>query len=307
VLTTPVIRCLKQQLPSVEIHYLTKPQYATILEASPHISHVHVLDKPLLKKISELKKYNFDVIIDLHRNLRSFILKVILGVPAHSFNKVNFKKWLLVEFKWNILPNTHIVDRYLGTIKPLGVVNDGKGLEYFIPSNIDISDFTLPKEFVAFAIGAQHYTKRLPAPKIVEIANKLELPIVMLGGKEDIKQSIEIEKISTATIVNYCGKLTLHQSAIVLSRANKVISHDTGLMHIAAAFKKEIVSIWGNTIPEFGMTPYYGNEIVENTLFSVPHLRCKPCSKIGFSKCPKGHFKCMQLQDASAIALAVNE
>ncbi|MEM6699004.1 MAG: glycosyltransferase family 9 protein, partial [Bacteroidota bacterium] len=91
-------------------------------------------------------------------------------------------------------------------------------------------------------------------------------------------------------------------SASVVRQAYKVITHDTGMMHIAAAFQKEILSVWGNTIPEFGMYPYYGSQKDRNTTFEVNNLSCRPCSKIGHETCPKGHFKCMELQDTGAIA-----
>lgn len=88
--------------------------------------------------------------------------------------------------------------------------------------------------------------------------------------------------------------MTLNESAALLKQASVVITHDTGMMHIAAAFQKKIISIWGNTVPDFGMYPYLNNEyrnsfkIIENN-----DLSCRPCSKIGFDKCPTGHFKCM--------------
>ena len=77
------------------------------------------------------------------------------------------------------------------------------------------------------------------------------------------------------------------------------------MMHIAAAFQKEIVSIWGNTIPEFGMYPFYKKGINLNTTIQVEHLSCRPCSKIGFEKCPKGHFKCMQEIDEKKIIASI--
>jgi ADP-heptose:LPS heptosyltransferase len=86
-------------------------------------------------------------------------------------------------------------------------------------------------------------------------------------------------------------KLRINQSASLVKSARLVISNDTGLMHIAAAFHKKILSVWGNTSPELGMFPYLpseGSEILE-----VKGLSCRPCSKLGFHACPKKHFRCM--------------
>ena len=89
---------------------------------------------------------------------------------------------------------------------------------------------------------------------------------------------------------NACGKYRLSQSASLISQARYVISHDTGLMHISAAFQKPIVSIWGSTVLDLGMYPYRTKFIaLENK-----KLWCRPCSKIGYSSCPLGHFKCMK-------------
>jgi ADP-heptose:LPS heptosyltransferase len=316
VLTTPVIRCIKQQLPDVEVHYLTKSQYKGILEHNPYIDFLHVLDKPLWKKAIELKHFGFDCIIDLHNNLRTRIIKGILDVPAYSYNKLNFEKSLLVNFKTNNLPNVHIVKRYLDTTKALGVLDDGKGLDYFLPPTFHFNpNIQLPESFVSFAIGAQHITKRLPNEKIVEICKQYGEHLVLLGGKEDAENGEWITQQSGKHVINLCGKLNLNESAYVVSKSEKVITHDTGMMHIAAAFQKEIISIWGNTVPEFGMTPYYGNkeylnsnfetiikDQIRNSKFEIPNLSCRPCSKIGFKRCPMGHFNCMNLQDTKAIA-----
>jgi ADP-heptose:LPS heptosyltransferase len=299
VLTTPVIRCLHEQLPDAEIHYLTKPQYKTVLEHNPYIHQLHVLDKPLVQKILELKQLRFDYIIDLHNNLRTRIIKGIINTTGFSFDKLNFEKWVLVNTKINILPDIHIVDRYMQTVISLGIINDGKGLDYFIPDDITVEN--LPEQYIAFAIGAQHFTKKLPNEKIIDICKNIHQPIILLGGKEDAINGDQIVSLAGKHAINMCGKLSLHQSAYIIKQASKVITHDTGLMHIAAAFKKEIVSVWGNTVPEFGMTPYYGSYSIPNTIFEIAPLYCRPCSKIGFQKCPQGHFRCMYEQDTKTI------
>lgn len=303
VLTTPVIRCLRNQFPDAEIHYLTKPSYKSILENNPYINYLHVLDKPIFQKALDLRAIGFDAVVDLHRNLRTKILKAILTSTNYSFDKLNFEKWLMVNVKMNLLPKVHIVDRYMETIAELGVENDNEGLDYFLPSTVSVNN--LPDNYIAFAIGANHFTKRLPNEKIISICKLINKPIVLLGGKEDELNGNEIAKLSGNHVLNLCGKLSLNESAFVLKNSDNVITHDTGLMHIAAAFQKEIVSVWGNTIPEFGMFPYYGNHKTQHITFNIQHLSCRPCSKIGFDKCPKGHFNCMVMQDEKAIAGSV--
>lgn len=294
VLTSPVVRCLKTQRPDVEVHYLTKKDYAWLLNDNPYIDKLHLLEGNLWKKIIELRKEQFDIVIDLHNNLRTLQIKTGLGVQSHSFNKLNWEKWLLVNLKINALPNVHIVDRYMETVRSLGIKNDNRGLDYFIPYRDIFEREWLPqthqKGYVAFAIGGQHETKKLPVKRMIELCQKINYPIVLLGGKEDLINGQAIEQaLGNELILNACGKYNFNQSASVVQQADIVFTHDTGLMHVAAAFKKKVYSIWGNTIPDFGMYPYQ----TQFVLLENHRLRCRPCSKIGHNKCPHGHFKCM--------------
>jgi ADP-heptose:LPS heptosyltransferase len=301
VLTTPVIRCLKQQVEGAVVHYLTKPQYASIVEDNPNIDKVHIL-KSYEETINELKDEGFDYIIDLHKSLRSWRFKNRLKVMDFSFPKLNREKWLMVHCKKNKLPDIHIVDRYFEAVKLFDVENDTKGLDYCIPEadKVDLNNYCSisSEKFIAFAIGGQHETKKLPAEKIIEICNNINIPVILLGGKEDFENG---ERINTncKNTINLCGKLNLNQSASVIEQSHFVITHDTGLMHIAAALKKNIVSVWGNTIPQFGMYPYLPGE--KSKIFEVEGLKCRPCSKLGHKKCPKSHFDCMMKQDVKGI------
>lgn len=303
VLTTPVIRCLKTQLPNIEIHYSTKSNFGSVLKNNPYIDKLFLLENNDSKLIQELKKENYDIIIDLHNNLRTFRIKKALHTKSYSFNKLNLQKALLVTLKINKLPPIHIVDRYMETINTLGVINDLKGLDYFIEEKDEININTLPQIFStkydAFVIGGQHQTKRLPIHKQIELCHASSNPIVLLGGKEDVEDANKIESHfnDPNKIYNAVGKINLNQSASIVKQALRVFTHDTGLMHIASAFKKEIVAIWGNTVPEFGMYPY----LTKYSNMEVKNLNCRPCSKIGFNQCPKGHFKCMENQNFERI------
>ncbi|MBK5279066.1 MAG: glycosyltransferase family 9 protein [Bacteroidia bacterium] len=312
VLTTPVVRVLKTQLDDVQVHYATKIQFKSIFEDNPYIDKMHYLQNDLTALIRELRNEKFDFIVDLHHNLRSRIIRSALLTKSAGYDKLNVEKWLMVNLKINKLPNAHIVDRYLNTLAPLGVKNDSLGLDYFIPEKDIVPVGWLPEThhqgFVAYAIGAQHTTKKLPVDRMIELCHKINRPIVLLGGKEDEQVGEEIfsffersahsaayekglKELDSKTIIyNACGKCSLNQSASLVKQAQYVFTHDTGLMHIAAAFKKEIFSIWGNTIPEFGMYPYR----TKFTVLENAKLSCRPCSKIGYSKCPKRHFKCMK-------------
>jgi ADP-heptose:LPS heptosyltransferase len=299
ILTTPAIRAAKEQIEDVEIHFATKEKYAGILEPNPHIFKVHRLKDSIGDLILGLREEKFDAIIDLHKNLRTLRIKKALGIPFRSFDKINIEKWLMVNFKWNKLPKKHIVERYMDCLQSLNVKNDDKGLEFYIEEKDRFPrenlDPALREGYYAFAIGAQHMTKILPLEKMLSLCQKSTKPIALLGDENDSGRAEAIirdleEKRGINSPVNYCGTLSLGQTAEVIKYSDGVFCHDSGLMHIAAAFKKPIISFWGNTIPQFGMSPYRSaHKIIENK-----DLSCRPCTKIGFSKCPRGHFKCMK-------------
>ncbi len=308
VLTTPVVRCLKLQL-KAEIHYLTKQAYLPLLEANPYLDRIYCFDKKLEEVLQKLRKERYDAIIDLHKNLRSLRVRLVLGARTLTFDKLNFEKWLLVNLKTNTLPEIHLVDRYMAAVAPLGVENDGEGLDFFLlPERTGTAQGLIPQQpYIAFAIGAAHQTKRLPAELAISVCQAIKKPVVLLGGKEEAAEGAEIARAAGAHVDNACGKLSLHGSALVIKEAQKVITHDTGMMHIAAAFQKRILSVWGNTVPDFGMYPYYGSRhLNKNTTFEVKNLSCRPCSKIGFDTCPKGHFMCMRNQDLATMAALAN-
>ena len=294
VLASPVVRCLKQQLPNVEVHFCTRPDYEPIIAHNPHLSGRYYLSGNLYALIRELRAERFDYIIDLQNTLTTGLIKTALGVRSYSIDKPSFRQWLYVRWKVNAMPDGHIVDRYLAILQPLGVENDGRGLDYFIPYKDEVEIDWLPDthqhDFVAYAIGGQSLTRRLPVLRMIELCLKINFPIVLLGDKADRKAGDEIVRaVGDRQVYNACGLYNLNQSASLLQRARVVFSHDTGLMHVAAAFRKKVYSIWGSTTPQFGFYPY-----------KTPHVRlensglgCRPCSAAATGSCPMKHFKCM--------------
>ncbi len=303
ILTTPVLRCLKKQR-NCSIHFLTKKSFSSLLIANPYLDKIHTIENNYKEILTALKAEQFDYIIDLHKNIRSTRIRRALGVKTISFNKLNIEKWLLVNFKLNRLPDLHLVDRYFQALKPLDIKNDQEGLDYFIPASEKINlhqffqDYPLhlkhTTQYIVLVVGAAHVTKQIPKGKLIELCQAIQHPIVLIGGKNETALGQAITQEAGTHVLNACGQLSIHQSASLIEQAWRVITPDTGMMHIAAAFQKKIISIWGSTVPAFGMYPYYKKGVHENTSIQLANLSCRPCSKIGYAKCPKGHFNCMR-------------
>lgn len=311
VLTTPIVRTVKNRYPNAELHFLTKKNFASVSIDNPYIDQLQLLDDDNSITIEALKQLKFDYIVDLQKNLRSRRIVKALNTRHASFPKLNVRKWMYTNFKINTLPNKSIVERYFEAVKEIGVVNDGQGLNFHIPEEKQTQQDDIPMShwagFVGCVIGGSFATKQLPVTQWQTFATHCPYPIVLLGGPEDRKAGELIANANPGKIYNACGKFNLIESADLVRRARVVVSNDTGLMHIAAAFKKPMVSIWGNTTPQMGMFPYYGYNDLEKNIapqleFSeVQHLSCRPCSKLGHHQCPKKHFKCMQQQDMLAV------
>ena len=311
VLTTPTLRCLKLQVPNAEVHFLSKLAFKAVTEANPYIDKFFYLNNNLNTIITELRKEQYDYIIDLHSNFRTFKIKSLLVCKHLTYKKETFSKFLLTKFGINTMLGRHITDRCLDTLAPFDVVNDGKGLDFFIADKDIVPITDLPAQhrfgFIAIVIGASYFTKKLPVQKLRALCIGITYPIVLIGGKEDIDVGNQVASVDAIKIYNACGKFTLNESADLVRQAKVVISHDTGLQYIACAFNKKVLAIWGGTSPKLDVEPYYGNNnflpttpMYEN--FIVPDLPCQPCSNFGTPTCPKKHFKCMMLQDVEAIA-----
>lgn len=309
VLTTPVLSSIREHLPDAEIHFLTKQSHKSVLVNNTTIDRLYTIEKSIDEVVPELKEQAYDWIIDLHNNLRTKSLKARLKRPYKAFPKLNIQKWLLVKFKWNRMPDLHVVDRYFEAVRHLGVKPNGNKCEFPVEEEVNVHEMfnVEPKSYVAMVVGAKFATKQLPKEKVVELIDGLNFPVILLGGPEDVMFAEQVVELAGKQIINAVGKLSLQGSASVASQAMVVVTNDTGMMHISSAFDVPIVSLWGNTVPELGMYPYRPNQRESFTIHEVKGLSCRPCSKIGYEKCPKGHFRCMNDQNISEIQASIQQ
>ncbi len=278
VLTSPIIRCLRLQKKNVEIHFITKEKYKDVLALNPYLDKVHHYKDNYFELIKKLKDEKYDIIIDLHNNLRSIWLRLNLRTTSYVFKKENFKKFLIINFGINFL-KSHTVTRYFEAIKTLGVVNDKEGLDYFIEPNYNVP-FDINQQYIAWCIGGSYNQKKLSSQQIIEVCDRLESSIVLLGGEEEKKEAAEIiNKSKHNKLYNLCGELTLSESAYLVKNSSVLLTNDTSLMHIGAAFKTPTISFWGCTKPVLGFSPYLNQHS-----FELSSKYKNPCSKHG-QKC----------------------
>lgn len=305
VLTSAVINRISETDPSIEIHYLTKYKFKDLVSNDDRISKVYTIESSLNEIVQELKKERYDHILDLHNNLRTWTLKFKLRRPSTAFRKLNIKKWLQVYFKRSMKGEKHVVDRYLETLKSINIQTSSGKIEFNIKADLDLTKSISFAEgtYYTIAIGAQFETKQIPTESIVFLIESIKKPVVLVGGPMDEDRANHIKVLSNfENIQSVCGKFSLNESAFLIKKSVVLITGDTGLMHIASAFDLPIISIWGNTIPEFGMYPYRPGNENTYSIHQVNNLSCRPCSKIGYHSCPKKHFRCMHEINYEAVA-----
>jgi heptosyltransferase-2 len=312
-LTYPLIKILKEREKDPIIHFLVKEKYSQAIETNPFIENVIKLNSSNQKEVrSTIKSERYDIVIDLQNNFRSHQLYPFnFRSRLYRFKKPTFRKFLLVNFKINLLKNNpSIAVHYIKTIYPN---YQTKSLPLYFEINREKEEQSLkklPHYFNAKIVigvcpGSKHFTKRYPVNLFVEVLRKLihkNYFIALFGGNEDreICQALEIDSY---TVKNFQNENDLFETAALMKKCSVVITNDSGLMHLASLLKIPTVAIFGSTVKEFGFAPIYQKSIVvENN-----NLRCRPCSHIGRSECPRKHFKCMLEISPDLIVQKVEE
>ncbi|MCX6138213.1 MAG: glycosyltransferase family 9 protein [Ignavibacteriales bacterium] len=286
-----------------------KKQFAELVRHNPHLSRVIEFDADgdggsLGELGAELRRQRYDLVLDLHNNLRTIALR-ILSRPLCSevITKHIFRRWMLVRWKRGISqPFLHAVDRYFETLRSYGIHADDKGLEIFLPDDIVsrvkgviTAHFgTSGRTIIGMCPGARHFTKRWPWDKYAETAENLlrdgAYGVLLLGGYEEKDLCDRIASGFPAnSILNLAGSLSILESAAAMDCCSVVLTNDSGLMHLAAARRRSVVALFGSTTRELGFFPYG----TESVVVEQQDLPCRPCSHIGGDHCPEAHFRCM--------------
>lgn len=291
-LTTPVIRSLKEQKSEIKIDFILREQYADLLRYNKNIESLLIYKEDYASKESlfkDLRKNKYDLVVDLQNNFRSAEIRKEIKANQVIFNKRTIDKFLLVHFKINRFNGKQeIPKRYSETLPDLRL--DNNGLELFFPSETktNLSDKV---KYIGIAPGSRHFTKMWPKQYFIDLSKMVlddGYSIAIFGGKSDFRLCSELaEKIPGS--INLCNDDKILQTAADMKKCNAVICNDSGLMHAATAIGIPVLAIFGSTVKEFGFAPYKSRNIVlENN-----SLTCRPCSHIGRKNCPKKHFKCM--------------
>ncbi len=292
-LTTPLLRALKNLNPNLSIDFLLRQEYVEALELNPNINQLFFFtrnDFENLKLLNQLSGKKYDLIIDLQNNLRSRGIVSKLKGNKLRFDKKSFQKILLVKTKINLLKTAPPIPvRYASVID--GLELDSKGLELITdkqPSAILKSKNNL----IGISPGSRHFTKRWPAEYFIQLSRFLlqnNFNVVIFGGKSDSEICRYINQ-QIPEIINLQNDNDLLQTAADMKLCSAVVCNDSGMMHTASAVGVKVLAIFGSSVKEFGFAPYNCKSLIlENN-----SLSCRPCSHIGRESCPEMHFRCMK-------------
>jgi heptosyltransferase-2 len=310
ILTSPLTELTKKIFPNAKIDFCVKRKYSYFVKSNKTINNVIIADDELkyssLKKlIKQIKQTKYDLIIDAQNNLKSFYIRLLIQGNKLVFNKHSFKKLLLVKFKINLLRNSKpIINRYKSILKDYALRNEIDATELpsvFLNKESEqkienfLNEISIPKDSkkICIPIVSGHFTKTYPKEYYAELINKFSANTVFfLIGIERDKNTADyiIENVNKGNAYNLCGSLASEDLVSLLNRCDIIIGGDTGPIHIAESLNKPLIMLAGSSVKEFGFYPQNNKAIViENN-----NIKCRPCSHIGKSKCPKGHFKCMK-------------
>jgi len=314
-LTVPAVRALRKAFPAARIDYLTKAQYVPLVRHHPGLSGVFGMgpgDRGEIRFLREKIKSGYDLVVDLHGNLRSRLLTAGPGMPERiRVRKYAFKRRLLSFFKINRLRGVPgVAERCLACLAEKGVKDDGKGLEIFPDEEARRKASALmgkaglaQKEAVALAVGAKWFTKQWPARAFINLIRLLpQEKFVLLGSAGEEKTASEITAAVPGRAADFTGMTGLLTAGEVLRGCKGLVSNDSALMHLGCAVNIPVVALFGSTVREFGFFPFRAKAIV----LEKP-LSCRPCTTKGRHRCPLGTLECLESITPEEVAGALNK
>lgn len=321
-LSTALLRQLRATYPHARIDLLVDERFAEVVRYNPRCTTVfeykrtapnHTIAELQQVLSSSLPQGKYDAVIDLQRNHRSRRLRKGIGKRVYRIHKNRWKKLALVYLKRNLYTDIiPIAEHYRTTARELGVHDDGEGLELWLPEESSLSLYPpavrttpLPHNRIAVAPGAFHATKRWLPERFAEaasiLAQEMGAEIVLLGGKADqhICATVATHIPKDIAVLDTSGKTSITETAQLLDTCALLLTNDTGVMHIAAARRVPLVSVFGSTVQQFGFAPFrVPAQVVE------ADVSCRPCTHIGRSHCPKHHFHCMRFVEVAHVVAA---
>jgi heptosyltransferase-2 len=301
VMTEPLLRRLHARgekltvgaLPWVAPVYRAMPQVAEVIEFP--FQHGGLQFKAR-RSLARQMEGRFDAAYVLPNSLKSSLLPFLAGIPRRVGYLGEARVGLLTHRLKNPKHKPPMVAFYSA------LSGDKEGLEADRPalriSDADVAQAVArhglqPQGYVVFAPGAEFGpAKRWPATHFTELARRLDRPVVLLGSGKEAPLCEEIAQPLPGKFLGLAGKTSLNEAFALIAGAQAVVSNDSGLMHVAAAFGVPQVALFGSSSPLH--TPPLNDRArvlwLKQDPGYLPPLDCSPCFQ---RECPLGHTRCL--------------
>jgi heptosyltransferase-2 len=307
ILTTPLLAALAREHGPVDL--ITTPAAAALVERHPAVRRVIRYDKRgkdrgaggFLRLVNEIRNGGYRRVYLPHRSWRSGALAWLGRIRE----RIGFHDGSSIFYTSTVeRPESgHEVERLLtlagrGEEPPVKIVVDPEDQRH---ADRWLADHGISGDFIALAPGSIWGTKRWPY--YGELAGRLTLPAVIVGGTEDRALGEQIVAASGGRARNAAGELSLRGSVALIGTARMLVTNDSAPLHMATATGTPVVALFGPTLPSFGFGPRgSGDRVVEHD-----HLACRPCSAHGPEVCPLGHHRCMREVGVDQVIEAIQE
>lgn len=302
ILATAVVNELNRLFPTSKIDFLVKKGNESLLANNPKINKVFTLDKQFgkfreIRRLThEFRANKYDIAFNFHRFGSSGMITLLSGAKQKfGFKKNPFSRFFTKRFDHTIGDGTHEVERNMSLLKEFGANPTARPELYPSESDLEHVRSYQTGSYFCMAPASVWFTKQLPVHKWIELIQQQDSnkAVYLLGAPSDADLCDAIISQSKQTnCVNLAGKLSLLQSAALMARAERNFVNDSGPLHIASAMNAPVTAFFCSTVPDFGFGPLSD----DSTIKEVKGLECKPCGLHGFKECPKGHFKCSEIQ-----------
>jgi len=301
ILTTPLLRSIRERHPGARITFVVREDMADALRHNPRIDDLIAWPRgaPLRNLARRLRAERWTHRLDLHGSLRSRLLRSMVGGRWTSYPKHRIRRNLLIiTHGTRGGPLGHVAERYFAAARQLDVTPDGKAPEFFTSPAAETAAVAFldrhrlghGRPIVALAPGAAHFTKRWPPQHWMALARQLSTThdLVIVGGTAERTVADAMVAVAGERAASAAGQVSLDGTAALVRRAAALVAGDTGVLHLATAVGTPVVGLYGPTIEAFGFFPY------ASTAITLQHqLACRPCSSQGGPVCPLGHHHCL--------------
>lgn len=301
ILTTPLIRQLREAFPHAHLAYLVEETYAPLLEHNPHLDEILPLSlsgkgMQQIGLIRTLRSRRFDLAIDLFGNPRTALLTWLSGARWRVGGDFRGRGKLYNIRVPSSAEKPDAIAFHQRSLQAIGLPPGDKNTEIFLTENeiaeaksfLQRQGLAANRAIAGLHPGATWPNKRWPIEYFVELAKKLlaeKIQIFVTCGPGEQALVAPFQKIDDPRLV--VGEvLSLRQLAAVLAHFKLHISNDCGVMHLAAAVGTPTFGIFGPGEPEIWF-PYAAGD--GHRAFWAD-IECRPCHK---DFCPLGTLACM--------------